>query len=86
MISGRCGPGIWVLCVPHIDAGLIDETSFYAEIGEIAAGLKPGREHADETILFWHRGMSTSDIALGAVILDKAREMGIVQNLVYREG
>lgn len=70
---------------PHIDAGLIDETSFYAEIGEIAAGLKPGREHAGETILFWHRGMSTSDIALGATILDKAREMGIVQNLLYRE-
>jgi len=70
---------------PHINAGLISEESFYAEIGEIAAGLKPGRESADETILFWHRGMSTGDIALGAKILDKARDMGIVQNLLYRE-
>ena len=69
---------------PQIDAGLVTEDSFYAEIGEIAAGLKPGRESDDETILFWHRGMSTGDIALGAAILDRARDMGIVQNLVYR--
>jgi len=68
---------------PHIDAGKISEDSFHAEIGEIAAGLKPGRENADETILFWHRGMSTSDIALGAFMLEKARDMGIVQKLVY---
>ena len=70
---------------PHIDAGKITEASFYLEIGEIAAGLKPGRESDDETILFWHRGMSTGDIALGAAILDKAREMGITQNLLYWE-
>lgn len=69
---------------PHIDAGKITESSFYAEIGEIAAGLKPGRESADETILFWHRGMATGDIALGAKILEKAREMKLTQNLVYR--
>jgi len=70
---------------PHIDAGLISEESFYSEIGEIAAGLKPGRESDDETILFWHRGMSTGDIALGAAILEKARKMKITQNLVYRD-
>lgn len=70
---------------PHIDAGLIDETSFYAEIGEIAAGTKPGRESDEETILFWHRGMSTSDIALGAAILEKARSIGVVQELTYRD-
>ena len=70
---------------PHINAGKITEDSFYAEIGEIASGLKPGRESDDETILFWHRGMSTGDIALGAKILDKAREIGITQNLLYRE-
>ncbi len=70
---------------PHIDVGKITEESFYAEIGEIAAGLKPGRESHEETILFWHRGMSTSDIALGAAILEKARKMDIVQKLRYRE-
>ena len=70
---------------PHIDAGKITEESFYAEIGEIAAGKKPGRESDDETILFWHRGMSTGDIALGAAILKKARNLGLTQNLLYRD-
>ena len=70
---------------PQINAGKITEESFYAEIGEIAAGLKPGRESDEETILFWHRGMSTGDIALGAAILEKARSMGVTQNLLYRE-
>ena len=70
---------------PQINAGKITEESFYAEIGEIAAGLKPGRESDEETILFWHRGMSTGDIALGAAILEKARKMGVTQNLLYRE-
>ncbi len=68
---------------PHINAGKITEDSFYAEIGEIAAGRKPGRESEDETILFWHRGLATSDIALGAAFLSKARDLGIVQRLTY---
>ena len=70
---------------PQIDAGIITEASFHAEIGAIAAGLKPGRESDGETILFWHRGMSTGDIALGAAILERARALGIVQNLLYRD-
>ena len=68
---------------PHIDAGKIAEHSFYAEIGEIAAELKPGRESDSETILFWHRGLATSDIALGVAMLEKARSMNLVQKLVY---
>ncbi|MEM7178148.1 MAG: ornithine cyclodeaminase family protein [Pseudomonadota bacterium] len=67
----------------QIDAGMITEESFHAEIGEIAAGLKPGRESAEETILFWHRGLATSDIALGAFMLEKARKMGLNQRLRY---
>ena len=34
---------------------------------------KPGRESDDETILFWHRGLSLSDIALGTAMLTKAQ-------------
>ena len=47
----------------------------------LVAGLKPGREHPGETILFWHRGLSLSDIALGHALLDKARHLGIGQRL-----
>ncbi len=68
---------------PHIDAGLISEGKVHAELCEIIIGKKSGRERADETILFWHRGLSLSDIALGAALLDKARAMGLGQQLVY---
>ena len=68
---------------PHIDADKISEASFRAEIGDIAAGRKPGRQRDDETILFWHRGLATSDIALGAALLDKARHLGLVRRLPY---
>jgi len=68
---------------PHINAGRITESSFAAEIGQIAAGVKPARQSADETILFWHRGLSTSDIALAARMLERGREMGLVMQLPY---
>ena len=68
---------------PHIDSGRISEASIHAELCEIVAGYKPGRESDDEAILFWHRGLSLSDIALGAAMLAKAKKMGIGQTLVY---
>jgi ornithine cyclodeaminase len=55
----------------------------HAELGEIVAGRKPGRERDDETILLWHRGLALSDIALGAAMLDKAHRLGIGQRLRY---
>ncbi|MEQ8604327.1 MAG: ornithine cyclodeaminase family protein [Marivibrio sp.] len=69
---------------PHIDAGLVSEDAVHAELGEICAGAKPGRENASETILFWHRGLPTSDIALGAALLEKAAEAGVGRRLPYR--
>ena len=44
-------------------------------------GDRPGRESDDERILFWHRGLSLSDIALGHAMLEKARRLGIGQRL-----
>jgi len=80
---GQMDAGEFGALRPHIKAGKIDRSSFYAEIGEIAAGVKPGRQSDDQTILFWHRGLATSDIALGVYMLEKAREMGIETRLPY---
>ena len=68
---------------PHINAGLLSEEGVHAELCEIVTGQKPGRRTPDERILFWHRGLSLSDIALGAAILAKAQAQGIGQTLVY---
>ena len=68
----------------HVDSGRLSERTLHAELGQIVAGLKPGREREDETTLFWHRGLSLSDIALGAAMLEKAKRLGIGQDLLYR--
>lgn len=68
----------------HVDSGRLSEGTLHAELGQIVAGLKPGREHDGETILFWHRGLSLSDIALGAAMLEKARARGLGQRLLFR--
>lgn len=68
----------------HVDSGRLSEQNLHAELGEIVAGLKPGRENDDETNLFWHRGLSLSDIALGAAMLEKAKQLDIGQRLRFR--
>jgi alanine dehydrogenase len=68
----------------HVDSGRLSERNLHAELGQIVAGLKPGRESDTETNLFWHRGLSLSDIALGAAMLAKAKRLGIGQTLNFR--
>lgn len=67
----------------HVDSGRLSEATLHAELGQIVAGLRPGRERDDETILFWHRGLSLSDIALGHAMLEKARRLGAGQRLRF---
>jgi alanine dehydrogenase len=68
---------------PHIEQGLLSEAGVHAELAEIVIGRKPGRESEQEKILFWHRGLSLSDIALGSAMLNKALSLGVGQTLPY---
>ena len=38
----------------------------------MVTGARPGRENDDERILFWHRGLSILDVAVGQLILERA--------------
>jgi ornithine cyclodeaminase len=80
---GQCSRGPFGALRPHVDAGKLSPGTLHAELGQIVAGLKPGREREDETILFWHRGLSLSDIALGHAILEKAKRLNIGQRLRF---
>ena len=80
---GQCKGGKFGSLRAHVEAGLLSETTLHAELGQIVAGLRPGREHDDETILLWHRGLSLSDIALGHAMLQKAARLGIGQRLRF---
>ena len=81
---GQCGPGKpFGALRRHVDEGKVTAENLHAEIGQIVCGKKPGRESDDETILFWHRGLSTTDVALGAAMVDKAKALGIGQRLRF---
>ncbi|WP_175652085.1 ornithine cyclodeaminase family protein [Pseudomonas sp. Marseille-P9899] len=80
---GQCKGGQFGSLRAHVEAGKLSEQTLHAELGQIVAGLKTGREHPQETILFWHRGLSLSDIALGHALLEKARRLGIGQRLRF---
>jgi alanine dehydrogenase len=80
---GQCKGGKLGSLRAHVEAGKLSEQTLHAELGQIVAGLKPGRQSDDETILLWHRGLSLSDIALGSALLDKARAANIGQRLRF---
>jgi ornithine cyclodeaminase len=81
---GQCRKGLpFGALRAHVDSDRLTEENLHAELGQIVAGLKPGRERDDETILLWHRGLSIADIALGHALLEKARREGIGQSLRF---
>jgi alanine dehydrogenase len=80
---GQCCTGKLGALRVHVEAGKLTEQTLHAELAEIVIGKKPGREREDETNLFWHRGLSLSDIALGHAMLEKAKRMGVGQRLRF---
>ena len=83
----------WSQCKPgnrfgalraHVDQGLLTEETLHAELGDVVVGRKPGRERDDERILFWHRGLATCDVALGALLAARAADHCIGTVLRYR--
>jgi ornithine cyclodeaminase/alanine dehydrogenase-like protein (mu-crystallin family) len=67
------------LLIP-IRAGVLNEGSIYAEIGEIAAGLKPGRANAEEITFYKSVGNAVQDAAVAARVVEvaEAQNLGTV--------
>jgi alanine dehydrogenase len=75
---GQCRKGLpFGALRQHVDSDRLHEGNLHAELGQIVAGKRSGRESDEETILFWHRGLSITDIALGHAILTKAQGLGV---------
>jgi ornithine cyclodeaminase len=64
------------LIIPR-DAGVFREDQIYAELGEIAAGLKPGRESDSEVTFFKSVGNAVQDAAAAWAVLQAATERGL---------
>lgn len=80
---GQCRQGKLGALRAHVESGKLTEATLHGELCEIVAGRKAGRERDDETILFWHRGLALSDIALGAAMLRRAEELGVGSSLKF---
>jgi len=60
-----------------LSRGLIKMEDIWAEIGEIIAGLKKGRENPDEITIFSSTGLAVQDAVAAKIAYDKALEKGI---------
>jgi alanine dehydrogenase len=59
-----------------LEAGVMTQTDVYAELGEVVAGKKLGRESAEEIIVFDSTGMALQDVAAAAFVYEKAQHQG----------
>jgi ornithine cyclodeaminase/alanine dehydrogenase-like protein (mu-crystallin family) len=54
-------------------AGAVTRADVYAELGEVVAGKKRGRESEEEIIIFDSTGMALQDVAVAALVYEKAK-------------
>jgi alanine dehydrogenase len=59
-----------------ISAGLMSVADLHAELGELVAGLKPGRTSRDELFIFDSTGTALQDVAAAAVVFERALAVG----------
>jgi ornithine cyclodeaminase len=60
-----------------IETGQFDRARLHADIGQVVAGLKAGRERDDERILVHTTGMVSHDIGIAWRIYKEARAQGL---------
>lgn len=53
-------------------AGAMRREDVHAELGEVVAGLRPGRERDDEVIVFDSTGTALQDVAAAALVYERA--------------
>ncbi len=60
-----------------IQEGAISKEHIHADLGQIIAGLKPGREDEDEITLFKSVGLAVQDVAIALHVYNLARQRGV---------
>jgi ornithine cyclodeaminase/alanine dehydrogenase len=64
-----------------VNAGEIPKEHFYAELGELITGKKPGRLNNSEITLFKSNGLAIQDTATAKLVYEKAVAAGIGLNV-----
>ncbi|MBS7646497.1 MAG: alanine dehydrogenase [Candidatus Bathyarchaeia archaeon] len=60
-----------------LSRGLITKDDVWAEIGEVVAGLKPGRENPNEITVFTSTGLAVQDAVTAKIAYEKALKKGV---------
>ena len=60
-----------------LDEGLVGPGHVHAEIGELLAGVRPGRTSADQITLYKSVGIAAQDVAAATFVLTAARIAGL---------
>jgi len=60
-----------------LEAGVVSRASVHAELGEILAGIKPGRRSADEIVVFDATGTAIQDVASAVAVYERAIDQGV---------
>ncbi len=62
--------------IQPLERGIIQTADIVGEIGEVAAGLKPGRTDAHQITFFKSVGNAVQDVAVAHLVLKRAMEAG----------
>jgi ornithine cyclodeaminase len=64
-----------------VERGAITKEKIYAELGEITAGIKPGRTSEGEIIVCDLTGVGVQDVAAASLVIECAKAKGIGQRI-----
>ncbi|HEX2095218.1 MAG TPA: ornithine cyclodeaminase family protein [Longimicrobiaceae bacterium] len=57
-----------------VEAGVLDPADVHADLAEVVAGVRPGRETPGEVIVFDSTGMALQDVAAAAAVYERCLE------------
>jgi alanine dehydrogenase len=60
-----------------MEAGLVDEDHVHAELGEVVAGVEPGRENDEEITVFDSGGTAIETVAGATLLYERAKAEGL---------
>jgi alanine dehydrogenase len=63
--------------IAAMEEGLIDEDHVHAELGEVVAGVEPGRDDDEEITVFDSGGTAIETVAGATLLYERAKERGL---------
>jgi len=66
-----------------VDAGVVDESHIHAELGEVVAGSRRGRETGDEITVFDSGGTGIETVAAAGMLYERATEQDVGSTIPF---